>query len=362
MFNHRRSRIETLEKRLALAVTAAVVDGDLVIEGDADGAVEIVAVGDGNYQVTDNGVLIADETTLTGVTDDIRIDIDESAAADNSVTLTLSDQVVDRIFADLGDGANSLQLVGGTAASLRYAGGDGVDTIDLGTAVTTGASLKLGDGDNSVVVNAEVGRLDIKGGDGVDAVTIAAAVAGNVNARLGDGDNSFELTSAVAGNLKLSTGDGVDTVSLAEGSAVAENVHLYLGDGDNTATLAGSIEGSLKYRGLDGDDILTTTDVSTIAGNLSARLGAGSNSVTHNGSITGDFTVVSQNAEDVVTIAETATIGGTQTLGLGEEIEGGGRGHGHCGSAGDVTSQGSETSTVAALGRSNFASLRARCR
>ena len=71
MSKYRRRKFEALENRLFLAVTASVTDGgDLVVEGDADGAVEIVAVSEGAYRVTDNGVVIADETTLQGVTDD----------------------------------------------------------------------------------------------------------------------------------------------------------------------------------------------------------------------------------------------------------------------------------------------------
>src|SRR6185436_6734386 len=69
MLAHRRSRFESLEKRLALTVTATVSAGDLVVQGDADGAVAITSVGTGNFEVRDNGVLIADSTTLTGVND-----------------------------------------------------------------------------------------------------------------------------------------------------------------------------------------------------------------------------------------------------------------------------------------------------
>ena len=81
---HRCSRFESLEQRLALAVTATVTDGDLVVQGDADGAVQIVAVGAGSYEVRDNGALIADSTTLTGANDDIRINIDATAGASAS--------------------------------------------------------------------------------------------------------------------------------------------------------------------------------------------------------------------------------------------------------------------------------------
>src|SRR5262245_62043091 len=48
-------RFEPLENRMCLSVSVAVTDGDLVVSGDADGAVEIVAVSDGVYRVTDNG-------------------------------------------------------------------------------------------------------------------------------------------------------------------------------------------------------------------------------------------------------------------------------------------------------------------
>jgi hypothetical protein len=96
-------------------VTASVSDGDLVVEGDADGAVEIVAVSEGAYRVTDNGVVIADETTLQGVTDDIHINLESTVAGTNdTLTIDLAGQTVDKVYAELGDGDNSFELVGGT--------------------------------------------------------------------------------------------------------------------------------------------------------------------------------------------------------------------------------------------------------
>ena len=65
--------IERLENRVYLTVTASVSDGDLVVEGQADGAVEITAVEEGKFVVTDNGVEVA---TLEGVNDDIMIKLD----------------------------------------------------------------------------------------------------------------------------------------------------------------------------------------------------------------------------------------------------------------------------------------------
>jgi hypothetical protein len=99
-----------------LAVTATVTDGDLVVEGDADGAIEIVAVSAGAYRVTDNGIVVADETVLQGITDDIHIELEVSIGGTNDiVTVDLAGQTVDKIYADLGNGDNSFELLGGTA-------------------------------------------------------------------------------------------------------------------------------------------------------------------------------------------------------------------------------------------------------
>ncbi len=208
MVTHRRSRFESLEKRLALAVTAAVTDRSLVIKGDADGAVQIVAVSSGAYEVHDNGVLIADSTMLTGVTKDIKINIDATAAADNTVTLDLNGQTVNQVNANLGNGANSFTVSNGTATSLVYQGGTGADTVELDTPITGNAIVKLGNGDNGLTVNGTLGSLSVRGGSGADTVTLAstAAVTNGLSACLGDGDNSLTLNGTVGGNLQVSGG------------------------------------------------------------------------------------------------------------------------------------------------------------
>lgn len=177
MSYRRLATFETLENRRALAVTAAVsAGGDLIVSGDADGAVEIVAVSEGAYRVTDNGVVIADADVLTGVTDDIRINLDKTAGADNTVTVNLAgSDVVDTVYARLGDGDNTFQLIGTAVDDVSYRGGDGDDAVTLDATVDGSASLQLGDGDNTVEITGAIGRLSIKGGDGDDQVTIDAA-------------------------------------------------------------------------------------------------------------------------------------------------------------------------------------------
>ncbi len=294
----RAANFEALEDRALLAVTAAVTaGGDLVVQGKADGAVEIVAVSAGAYRVTDNGAVVADSDVLAGVTDDIRISLADGAAATDDVTLDLGGQSVDEIQVKLGNGDNSFLLTGGAANALSYRGGSGADLVQLAATVKDSAALKLGAGDNSVTVTGALGRLDVNAGDGVDSVSIAA------------------------------------------GATVDDSVKLSLGSGNNTAAIGGAIEGSLAYEGRAGNDAITIAETALIADKFFARLGDGDNSVTHLGSVGGDFKVVSANADDTVDIAATATVGGETTLGLGEQQ---GRHGGHCG-GGDASESDTDT-------------------
>ena len=327
MSKYRRRKFEALENRLFLAVTASVTDGgDLIVEGDADGAVEIVAVSEGAYRVTDNGVVIADETTLQGVTDDIHIKLDSSALGTNdTVMLDLAGQTVDRVYAALGDGDNSFELLGGTVRGLVYRGGDGIDSVALSAAIESRAMVSLGDGDNDLAVNEDVGNLAVYGGDDADLVTIAAVVSRGLHAMLGAGDNSLTLAGTIEGHLLVSARDGVDTVTVAEGATVGASAKISLGDGDNSATVAGTVDGNVAYDGGDGNDSVTLVQTAVIAGSFFGRLGEGDNTLTQAGTVEGDFRVVSANEDDTVDITDTAVIGGETDLGLGEQQDGRGR-------------------------------------
>jgi hypothetical protein len=324
MNNRKFRKFESLENRLCLSVSVSVDAGDLVVSGDADGAVEIVAVSAGAYRVTDNGVLIADESTLTGVTDDIRINLEENVAGTNdTVTIDLGGQTVDRVYAELGDGDNSFELTNGTASVLNYRGGDGIDSVALSATIESRALVSLGDGANDLTVSGAVGQLTVHGGDDADlvAITDTADVSKGVIAHLGDGDNSLSIAGTVEGQLLVSARDGADTVTVAEGATIGRNVRLALGDGDNSATIAGNVDGNVAYDGGDGNDSVTLTETAILAKNFLARLGEGENTVTHNGNVAGNFRVVSANEDDTVDISDTAVIGGETDLGLGDQVD-----------------------------------------
>src|SRR5207248_7180740 len=160
---------ERLEGRYCLTVAAAVTDGNLVVSGDADGAVTITAVDATTYKITDNG---ADVATVDNVTGSIRLGLDATAGKNDSVTIDLGGQAVDRIMANLGNGDNSLTVQGGTVhGNLQLTGGSGNDslTIAADAKVEKSVMARLGDGDNKVEVDGSVSRdVVVTGTDGDD--------------------------------------------------------------------------------------------------------------------------------------------------------------------------------------------------
>jgi hypothetical protein len=281
------SAFESLEERRYLTVDVSVSDdGDLVVVGDADGAVAITAVDAGTFEVTDNGVVVA---TVEGVTDDIRIRLaGEGEGADDQVTVNLGEQAVDIVYANLGEGDNSLIVGGGTVErGLFYWGGDGNDAVEIDSTVERCLSVSLGDGDNTVSLAGSLGSVSLRGGDGNDAVTVTASITGSLQASLGDGENSLSV--------------------------------------------AGAVEGSVRYRGGEGNDAVTIAESASVGGNVLAKLGGGENSLTHAGTTEGDLIVRSSNEEDAdrITVAE-GSVGGETSIGAGEQMDGFFGRHGGC--------------------------------
>ncbi len=148
-------RFETLETRRCLAATISVVNGDLLIQGDAVSPIQIVtelnATTGGTDFVVKEGVAGTEVARFanTDVTDDIRIylDTDGTTITNDDVTIDLSAGTVaiDRIYASLGDGTNSLTLLAGSSpfssirGNLQVRGGSGNDTVTVETGASVGA-------------------------------------------------------------------------------------------------------------------------------------------------------------------------------------------------------------------------------
>ncbi|MEM8945360.1 MAG: hypothetical protein AAGD11_09265 [Planctomycetota bacterium] len=325
MRNSKQMKAESLESRICLAASAVVDDGDLVISGDAEGDIEIVAVGAGLYQVSEGGVVIADSSELQGVTDDIRISLEETIEATNdNVTIDLGEEVVDRIYADLGEGDNSLTVTGGSARSFFYRGGDGADDVQLSTTIDSWAWVRLRDGDDTLTVDGDIGRLYVAAGGGDDMVFLTdTSTLDYASLRLGNGDNEVVHSGSIDGRLRVAAGDGDDIVTIDENATVEGNVHLRLGDGANTATVNGILGGSFSFTGRDGDDTLTVAQSADVADNIYARLGEGDNSASIEATVGADVNVTSTNSDDETRISVTeGSVAGDVNLTPGEQSAG----------------------------------------
>lgn len=174
---------EQLESRICLSVSASVDHGSLLVEGDAEGEVVITAGADGAFVVTHGD----DEPIMVeGVTNGIRINLeDETAGADDTVTVDLAGQTVDYVVARLGDGNNTFVLKGGTVdGSASYQGGDGTDLVEIATdaVIEGGFFAQLGSGDNNLTVSGQIGgNLRVASSNILESVQVGEdAVGGNM--------------------------------------------------------------------------------------------------------------------------------------------------------------------------------------
>lgn len=307
MGKHRTSRrlgegLERLESRSLLAADISVDQGDLIVQGTADGPISIVDLGDGTLQVIQQGAGEEGADLITvesGVTDDILIRLqpsEESGAIQVSLDLSKRSVSVDQVMARLGSQENQLELVGGTIrGSLFYQGGSGSD------------ALRLKDG---------------------------SIVERSVIAVLGDGSNSVELGGEIQRGVSLRGGLDEDTIELLATAWIQGMVLIQAGDGTNTVENSGQVAGSFVFLGGAGNDSLELDEDASIEGSFLARLGAGTNAATIDGAIGGNLAIVSRNAEDSLNVSSTAILGGETWLGAGEEFwlrrhgRGHGRGHG----------------------------------
>lgn len=356
---NRLRKLENLEDRLCLTVAVGVVDGDLLVRGEADGPVEINAVGEHAYEVYDNGELIA---TAEGVSDSMKINIDRHEPDNNRVSIQLNENSLNKIFARLGNGENGLEVSGGNVRHFGYRGGQGTDAVSLESRMgsvrigmgqgndklniqeqaTIGRlAVNLGNGDNGLNIDGDVrGRSLISSGRGDDHVRIGEeAQTGGVKLRMGEGDNRF----AVHGSTKALAISGAVRSHAAEtsnGYLIAETAKI---DGDidfrshsltnDRLVVAGKVRGDIRFMeriqrdsggDSDGDggrqsgpqrepghNQITIAATGLVTGDFLARFGNSISVINHRGAIGGDLKVLSQFGDNTtVNVADDAVIGG----------------------------------------------------
>ncbi|HEX2475063.1 MAG TPA: hypothetical protein VHK01_09970 [Lacipirellulaceae bacterium] len=281
----RSARFEWLEQRQLLAgdVLVNVVRGDLVIRGDAEGNEIAVTAGDepGTYVVTGlNGTTVhqegqtpASEVRVTGVRNDVRINLGEG---DDSVSLTDA-AVRGSVSINTGAGADEVTVDQVSArGGLAIDTADDNDTVTLGSADDTGPTplggrdgalegalrirkgirVNLGAGNDSLTVEnaASLIGIGINGGLGDDTIS-ANGTSGSVLAILGDGGtDTISLNDVRARHAGVHAGAGNDDVTIED--SFFTTLGVALGEGDDTLSIGGNQARFAVLLGGAGEDTL----------------------------------------------------------------------------------------------------------
>lgn len=290
MINNRmekRLRMEVLEKKQLLAadLTVAVIDGDLVITGDAEPNAFILRSGDADGSQF--------EVILTGPMDD-RVNGDTAADAGPF----LFDGVTRNVIINTGGGDDSVRIFGGSNTNpldaLQFPGdltidlGDGVDELFMGTAeFNFDTQLPLAIADDLV----------IRGGAGNDTFNVTAVhVADDFSIIDTEGSNTLSMP------LGLSFPDS------NESTTIGDDFAILMGSGNDQVFLNQTIVGDNLFVDLDGGDDAVNGLLSTVNGSAFVNLGSGSNQVNIAATDAGNsLTIVGSGTNDVVLAQVTAS-------------------------------------------------------
>lgn len=320
---------ETLESRIALTVAAEVVNGNLLISGQADGPVAIVGSAGGNFSIVDNGVEVG---SVSGVNKNIRVDL-PTQNADDALSIDLGGNSIRNFYANLGSGDNSIDVSNGIVKGVTMIrGAAGNDSVTLAADLTLGndANVWLGDGANDLDVAGQLTKsLTVKTGAGVDTFFMApgSSVGGDLRAQLGDGDNVAIIDGAIGRNLSMVTGAGNDRVALSDLATVGGATGISLGTGQTPTVPADSVndttgEPSSGTQSQPGtcDDSVVLAPTSKVGGNATLRLGSGNNTAKIEGTIGGNLLVTSDNPQDAFDVANSTVVGRSTRVMPGQQM------------------------------------------
>lgn len=208
--------MESLETRDLMAgnVIARVVDGNLVVRGDAQSNyVVITPTGTANrFKVEGIGCTINNESSvLLGVSKDFSIKLgdgnDRLKLGTNTDLMLLPGAL--KIAMGTGEDIVAGDRIRGTDAafSLGLTDEADADSITLNRSVFTGtAAFQMGDGDDKVTLNNFAARtyLKIDAGDGGDDLKLTDSSAGRVNIAGGAGNDDLLFAGTITFTDKVS--------------------------------------------------------------------------------------------------------------------------------------------------------------
>jgi len=258
-----------MESRTLLAgnVTAALVGGDLQLNGDAAG-------NDIKISKTTAGIIVQglNGTTINGATTDF-VAYPIAATSNGSITATLgagNDKIQldgidldDVLSVDGGTGDDSLGLTS-TAIHGRvvFTGGAGKDTFFGETSTIDGnLNANMGGGNDLLTLrNTEVkGDVTSDGGDGADRLALdAVTIGGSLRAGMGKGNDDIRIANGTQiQRVFITGGQGADLVQIND-STISRSLSAKLGRGNDSLTLGGttSVQNRIKVRGGRGRDVV----------------------------------------------------------------------------------------------------------
>lgn len=273
--------VAALESRTLLAgnVTAAIVDGELIITGDD-------AANDISILETAAGVIVrGNSTTVNG-------------AATDFVAFAPTVSKTGKIVASMGGGDDKVQIDDATLdGRVVFHGGEGNDSLGL-----TAATLK--------------GGLGFHGDAGNDSLVLEqSTVEGSVLAFLGEGDDLVTLTgSEIQRSLVLYGRAGADGLNLDD-SKVGRWVIGYLGQGDDDVRFANGTETKhVQLWGQRGADVVQVNESDT-SRSFAARMGGGDDAVSLEGDVdVGHRLIIRGNGGDDSSTRGTGSLPGLRII------------------------------------------------
>lgn len=299
-----------LEDRKLLAVGAQLVHGNLFVHGVSEAPVEIQAIDQTTFEVTEGGETVA---TVEDVTGGIRVKMghnENTGSGQDDVSIDLGGFHVQHVRANLGVGENSMSIDnGGVRHHVLYHGYGGDDSVSIGqdTTVRDWVFARLGGGDNTFNNDGTIlGGLSVGAGGGDDTINQGenSRVRNGVFAKLRHGDNTFNQNGRIGGGLAVTAGQGMDQVNIGSSAYINRSTFLFMGRGDNSLNHEGNINGRLGYLGLNGNDTVNFATDARIAERTRVFLGAGENTMTSDAHIGSHLAVLSTNPDDSVSINE----------------------------------------------------------
>ena len=241
-------------------------------DSDKDYNDRTLTTGDGDDKITASGHIEDGVNITTGSGNDtIKFGGDVGDNSDSSTTKI-----------DMGDGNDTLQGTGRDSdieggATINMGDGDNTISVDdiKNSTVTMGsgddtievddirenATVNTGAGDDTISVNEINGDANVSMGDGADTLNIDGYVGGDATVDTGAGDDTLNV-ARLQESAKVDTGSGDDIVVVDNVSSGFDDGSVGLGEGDDTLIINDSLSGTdAKFDGGDGADKLVLTNV-----------------------------------------------------------------------------------------------------